>query len=62
MNKIIENMPKVILHLHLDGSLRPESVQKWLENQGVSATLDEVKEKLMVDKNCRDLNQYLEKF
>jgi len=57
MNKKIEEMPKVVLHLHLDGSLRPETVAEWL-----GENLEEVKQKLMVDKECRDLNQYLEKF
>lgn len=57
MNKEIQEMPKVVLHLHLDGSLRPETVAEWLDED-----LEEVKQKLMVDKDCRDLNQYLEKF
>lgn len=62
IEKIIQDMPKVILHLHLDGSLRPETIYKWLIEQVKDVKLDEVKERLMVDKNCRDLNQYLEKF
>lgn len=57
MNKEIQEMPKVVLHLHLDGSLRPETVAEWL-----SEDVEEVKRKLMVDTDCRDLNQYLEKF
>lgn len=60
--KTIQEMPKVILHIHLDGSLRPKTVYKWLKEKGEEVTLNEVKEKLMSDKNCRDLNQYLEKF
>lgn len=60
--KAIQEMPKAILHIHLDGSLRPETVYKWLKEQGKEVTLEEVKEKLMVDRECRDLNQYLEKF
>ena len=62
VEKLIQNMPKVMLHLHLDGSLRPEIVYKWLIEQGKNVTLDNVKKSLMVDKDCRDLNQYLEKF
>lgn len=58
----IKNMPKVVLHLHLDGSLRPETVYNWLKQGENNVTLEEVKEKLMVDKDCRDLNQYLQKF
>ena len=63
MNKQIQEMPKAVLHLHLDGSLRPETVQKWLkEMYGMDVSLDNVQQLLMVDKDCRDLNEYLEKF
>jgi len=57
MKKITEEMPKVVLHLHLDGSLRSETVAEWLGED-----VEEVKQKLMVDKDCRNLNEYLEKF
>ena len=58
----IKKMPKAVLHLHLDGSLRPETVYKWLKEQGKEVTLEQVQKDLMVDKDCRDLNQYLQKF
>lgn len=58
----IKNLPKVILHLHLDGSLRVETVYNWLKEQKENISLDQVKKELMVDKNCRDLNEYLQKF
>ena len=60
--KQIEQMPKAILHLHLDGSLRPETVYKWLIEKGEKVTLEEVTKALMVEEDCRDLNEYLEKF
>ena len=62
MDKNIQDMPKVVLHLHLDGSLRPESVQRWLQKQGITKSLEEVTQNLRVDKDCKDLNQYLQKF
>lgn len=62
MEEMIKEMPKIILHIHLDGSLRPESVQEWLKQQGISITLEEVRKKLMVNKDCKDLNEYLQKF
>ena len=63
MNKQIMEMPKVVLHLHLDGSLRPETVKVWIEELlGKDANLEDVRKMLMVEKNCRDLNEYLEKF
>lgn len=58
----IEQMPKAVLHLHLDGSLRPETVYKWLKEQGQDVSLEQVKKDLMVNKDCRDLNEYLQKF
>ena len=60
--KQIKEMPKVILHLHLDGSLRPETVYNWLKEQGKDVTLEKVQKDLMVNKDCRDLNEYLQKF
>lgn len=62
MESTIHKMSKVILHLHLDGSLRPETVQKWLEEDGEKLSLDEVQKSLMVEKDCKDLNEYLQKF
>lgn len=58
----IKKMPKAVLHLHLDGSLRPETVYKWLKEEGKEVTLEQVQRDLMVDKDCRDLNEYLQKF
>lgn len=60
--KRIKKMSKVSLHEHLDGSLRPKTVYKWLIEQGKDVTLEEVKEDLMVNKDCRNLNEYLQKF
>lgn len=63
MEKQIKEMPKVVLHLHLDGSLRPETVREWTSQLlGKDIKIEEVERMLMVDKRCRDLNQYLEKF
>ena len=76
---IIEKMKKVVLHLHLDGSLRPETVLQWLIDEedykslgfeckedflktDRNVLLEMVKNTLMVSKDCRDLNEYLEKF
>lgn len=75
--KEIQEMPKVILHLHLDGSLRPETIHKWILDGSIEAetiykwfgkqakdvTLEEVKQALMLAKDWRgDLNEYLQKF
>lgn len=63
MNSQIKKMPKILLHVHLDGSLRPETVKEELEKVlNRKLKLEEVKNLLMVERDCRDLNQYLEKF
>lgn len=50
------------LHLHLDGSLRPETVRELLVDEGIELSLEEVKGMLTVSKDCRDLNDYLRTF
>lgn len=54
----------VDLHLHLDGSLRPATVMELLNKEGLTsfATEEEAKKALTVSRDCRDLNEYLEKF
>ncbi len=56
------DIPKIVLHIHLDGSLDLELAYKWLGEDGYDYSFSEVLEKLRVDKECRSLNQYLEKF
>ena len=52
------------LHLHLDGSLSLASVRHLAEMQGIEIpeSDDEVRKLLSVSADCRDLNEYLEKF
>lgn len=54
---MIENMPKVELHVHLDGSVRPDEVASIL-------SMDETKvlKQMSILGACHDLNEYLEKF
>ncbi len=58
----IIDIPKIVLHIHLDGSLDLDLAYKWLKEDGYNYTYSEALEKLRVDKDCRSLNQYLEKF
>ncbi len=51
------------LHLHLDGSLSLDTVKELAEMQDIPLCDDEeLTRKLKVSPDCRDLNEYLEKF
>ena len=53
------------LHLHLDGSLRPETVWELAKEQGIrlpAESAEEVKYKMEVPEDCRTLEEYLERF
>ena len=50
-------LPKIELHLHLDGSVRPDSVAEILNRNH-----EEVKYEMIAKNKCEDLNDYLTKF
>lgn len=51
------------LHLHLDGSLRPERVKELAEYLNMEVgSLEEVSQKMKVPDQCKSLNEYLERF
>lgn len=52
------------LHLHIDGSISVDSARKLaeIENIVLPKSDKELKTLLSVSKNCKDLNEYLEKF
>ena len=59
MDKLIE------LHLHLDGSLRPETVWELAKEQNIKLpanTVDEVRDQMQVPEDCRTLEEYLTRF
>ncbi|MBM7624184.1 adenosine deaminase [Sporohalobacter salinus] len=65
MRDLIRKLPKVELHLHLDGSLRGRTVLELAENRGLELptySLEELMEYLQVNDNCNSLAEYLEKF
>ena len=53
----LKELPKIELHLHIDGSLRPSTVA---ELSGIS--LEEVEKRMICDKKIHSLTNYLEKF
>lgn len=59
------NKHLIELHLHLDGSLRPETVWELSQQQNVqlpAKTLEEVRFQMRVPEDCQTLEQYLERF
>ena len=54
---LIKEMPKVELHLHLDGSLDVNYVKEKYK-----LTDKQINEKMIADEKCHNLNDYLTKF
>lgn len=51
------------LHLHLDGSLRPDTVAELLKNEGdIDLDITSLKQILTVGDDCKNLNDYLKAF
>jgi len=58
-------LPKIELHCHLDGSLRPETIIDIAKREGISLpSLDrnELQRELIAPLECESLDEYLEKF
>lgn len=64
MYKTKQNYGLIDLHLHLDGSLSVETVREVAAMQGMEVPQKEedLLELLQVGRDCKDLNEYLEKF
>ena len=60
----MKNYGLIDLHLHLDGSLSLESVRDLAKMQNIPVESDDEKllKMLQVGPDCKDLNEYLEKF
>lgn len=57
--------PKIDLHLHLDGSMLPESAWEMAAERGIvlpADTLEEFRRFIVVTADCRSVNEYLERF
>ena len=62
---LLHRLPKVELHCHLDGCLRPESVLDVAKKEGVklpSFELDELSSFLKIGKKRGSLEEYLNRF
>ncbi|MCP8397277.1 adenosine deaminase [Clostridioides difficile] len=62
---MFENLPKIDLHCHLDGSVRVETMLDIAIKEKIdlpSNNMDEIKKLAKVSFNCTSLDKYLEKF
>lgn len=59
------NLPKIDLHLHLDGSILPQTAWELVQEQGIAVPAKDLESfipLIMVPKNCKDVNECLERF
>lgn len=61
----INILPKIELHCHLDGSLRPKTIIEIAEKEGININyknIEEVKEAVTAPLDCKSLDEYLKAF
>ncbi|AJY76103.1 adenosine deaminase [Paenibacillus beijingensis] len=65
MNEWINRLPKIELHCHLDGCVRPQTVAEISEREGIELSadsLDELTSWMRVPPSCTSLVEYLKRF
>ena len=58
----VTRIPKIELHLHLDGAVPPETMWRMAQEKHVSLPVDEFYAWLVKTADCRDVNTYLARF
>lgn len=62
---MVKNLPKIELHCHLDGSVRPETIIDIAQKEKIelsSYDIEEIKRAVIAPKECTSLNEYLKRF
>ncbi len=60
-----DNLPKIDLHLHLDGSMLPETAWDLAKQRGIKLPADDLasfRQFIVVTADCRSVNEYLKRF
>lgn len=63
--KTLQTLPKVDLHLHLDGAANPETLWELAHSNSSAPpeeSFDNFKKKIQVDEDCTSLNDFLDTF
>jgi adenosine deaminase len=62
--KIVKKLPKIELHCHLDGSIRPATLRKIADQQGIDLPKEDpqLHQLMIAPEKCKDLNDYLTRF
>lgn len=60
----VKQLPKIELHCHLDGSIRPDTLRKIAQVQGIALPADneQLKKLLVAPEQTKNLGEYLERF
>jgi adenosine deaminase len=60
-----QNLPKIELHCHLDGSVRPETIIDIAKEEGISIPyydIENIKKEVTAPEECKSLDEYLKRF
>ncbi len=65
LEEVLKKLPKIDLHCHLSGSIRPETILEIAVKEGIRVPTQKIlefKKHVQVDNDCKSLKEYLIKF